>query len=596
MMSMVSEQEWGAGVGVAGQWQGLRAWGESPMDITKASMPLPDTSGLRGKLGEVAEQGGFLGALAGIGQKLVPDFGVGYDLERMPEDPMYQAMLDQIAGMDQQQRMMGMAPIEMPTTAEDIMRIYQGGQMQMGQAAMGLGQRFMGMGATPLTAGAAATAAQNVVGLQGLQATQNFLGGDQWTMSMLGQANMQGPFSQVNVGGGLQVDTRPMREAITAALKEVIPPEYFDSVMEGMDAIKPLTEPETGLQMGTTRMYAGFAEGYQLPSTVDAERFAEYGKVTEEQGRRGLARTQTELTQGYEDFQARQAQERLDLQEVSQFGGTFTSPYGGGTLETRGTFEIQKELRNLSRIWEDFTSDYNEQNRALQQRQFMENWQVRAERLPQRFEWQRADLAFQGQQQSIQFGWQMEDIQENLRFATGRDRRRLLRQQERAAITFGMGQGRLEEMGERVDTSERWAKEDLDRERRHFEERMGLQDSYQQRYRQYIDERRKLEDELQMVHEFSARFSIDAAQENLTRQQELQEELRAIQEQYKALNEELENSAAQQASILKVIQMLVAQVDRDGPLETAWDGLISHMITSLAAVRTAATLTVNGPR
>ncbi|MHC4542914.1 MAG: hypothetical protein ACYSYL_00105 [Planctomycetota bacterium] len=525
-------------------------------------------------LGAVPVFGGILGA---AGEEAARRVG---EQEVQPEDipEMQMRRLESMAPGLQQAQMMGFQVPEQEITTGFIQQQWE--QMPFLQAQMGMQQRLTGLG---VGQGAALGATQAVgqYGMQGLRAFGGFLGGDQQIMNAVGQANVMGPFA--NIGDtGMQMGVGQMRDAIIEGLEHVIPPQYFDSVVEGMSTIKPLLE-ESGLAMGTTQMYPGFAGDYQLPAGVDQGLFDRFAGVAETGGRRGLRQMQLGITNEYQDFQMRQSQERLDLSAVSQFGGSFTSPYSGETLDTRGTFAIQEELRNLSRIWEDFTSDYQDQQRALNYSQFMENWGVRAERMPTQFQWQREDLAFQGQQQSIQFGWQMEDIQENLRFATGRDRRRLLRQQERAAIQFGMGQGRLETQGERVDVREGWAQEDLERERRHFEERFALQDTYQDQFRRFTDERRRLEDELQGIREFNARFSIDAATENLQRQKEMQAQLRAISEVYNAINQQLQNAGAQQQQLVSTVNWFMGQFNTTGGVRGAWDGFINHVQSTLAA-------------
>jgi hypothetical protein len=299
-----------------------------------------------------------------------------------------------------------------------------------------------------------------------------------------------------------------------------------------------------------------------------------------------LQERQLGVTAEYQDFQLNQQQVALNLRAAAQFGGTMVNPYSGDSMETRGSFEIVRELRQLGRQWEDFSQDFGQQQRALSGQQFMENWQARMGRLPIQFQRQREDLSFQGNQQAIQFGWQMEDIQEQLRFATGRDRRRLLRQQERSTIMFGMNQGRLDTLGERVNQNEQWANEDMERSRRHFEERMALQDNYQAQYRMYIEERRRLEDELQGIQEFQARFNIDAANEQLARQREMQAELRAINEAYRLINQALENAAAQGQGVANMFTWVVAQVDEGGPVQAAFDDLFSDIQDSINNINT----------
>lgn len=567
------------------RWQGLRAWGAEPEDIFRR--------GVAGQLPEGGAQafgtlGGMLGGLVGgdigatisqAGQRITGALTPARPLGEMTADPALQAQWQSLQTIAQQQRMMGMAPIEEPGTEADIGRIYTQ-QSQMAQREISFAQGMMNRGLPMERAGPFAQQFLGEWGMQGQMAFEGFLGGNQGVLNMIGQANTMGPFADLGVGG-LQMNVGQMRDAIVDGLEQIIPAQYFDDVMEGMSALKPLVE-ESGLAMGTTQMYPGFAKGYQLPGGVDQGMFEEFAGIAETGGRRELQRLQTGITNAYQDFQMRQQEENLALQGVSQFGGRFTSRYSGETLETRGSFAIQKELRNLGQIWEDFSNDFQQQQRQLGYAQFMENWGVRAERMPVGFQWQREDLAFRGQQASVQFGWQMEDIQENLRFATGRDRRRLMRQQERAAVQFGMGMGQLETQGERIDVRERWAREDLERERRQFEERFALQDQYQDQYRRFTEERRRLEDELQAIREFNARFSLDAANEQLQRQKEMQAQLRAINEVYTAINQQLQNAGAQQQQLVTTMNWFMGQFGTGGGLRSSWDGFIGHVTSSLA--------------
>jgi hypothetical protein len=122
-------------------------------------------------------------------------------------------------------------------------------------------------------------------------------------------------------------------------------------------------------------------------------------------------------------------------------------------------------------------------------RQFMEKWSMGWQQNQQQqawqgqdmtrergrqqiqFGWQEQDLAFQGAQTSLQFGWQSEDFERNKRFATGRQRRDLMRQHERATISYGMQMGQLETQEGRLKTREQWAEEDFNKEQKRFEQR-----------------------------------------------------------------------------------------------------------------------------
>jgi hypothetical protein len=81
-------------------------------------------------------------------------------------------------------------------------------------------------------------------------------------------------------------------------------------------------------------------------------------------------------------------------------------------------------------------------------------------------------LAFRGNQSSLQYGWNMEDIQEQMRYATGRDRRQLMKQQERSTISYAMNMGQLDTEKDRLDERKQWAEEDHNRQKTYFEERV----------------------------------------------------------------------------------------------------------------------------
>jgi hypothetical protein len=85
-------------------------------------------------------------------------------------------------------------------------------------------------------------------------------------------------------------------------------------------------------------------------------------------------------------------------------------------------------------------------------------------RQQKQFGWQAEDLAFRGNQQSLQFGWGMEDIEEQMRYATGRERRQMMRQRDRSVIQYSMGMGQLEKEDDRLQTQRKWSEEDFAKE------------------------------------------------------------------------------------------------------------------------------------
>ncbi|KKK62152.1 hypothetical protein LCGC14_3007190, partial [marine sediment metagenome] len=211
----------------------------------------------------------------------------------------------------------------------------QYGQLPQLQAQAQLGGTFMGMGVSPQRSDIAVQAAMGVGGMTGVRGTQAFLGGDRFVASMIGQANVGGPGAEAG---------QIFKDSMLAALQSWMPSEEFKKISAMADAIKPVIEIATGLPMGTTEMWKGFAgqqmmqfrmqgafdpEGLRLDKDLMSRALA----LAEEKGTRGLRQEQQVLQAQLQRRQEQRAGEQLELQGVSQFGGTFSYP-GVGTLET----------------------------------------------------------------------------------------------------------------------------------------------------------------------------------------------------------------------------------------------------------------------
>jgi len=72
--------------------------------------------------------------------------------------------------------------------------------------------------------------------------------------------------------------------------------------------------------------------------------------------------------------------------------------------------------------------------------------------------WTQEDWQVQDQQRSMQYGWQMEDLNEAIRFSSGRERRKLVRQRDRAAISQNMEEEQIDTQRDRQRTM--WGRED----------------------------------------------------------------------------------------------------------------------------------------
>lgn len=178
---------------------------------------------------------------------------------------------------------------------------------------------------------------------------------------------------------------------------------------------------------------------------------------------------------GLQDYATQQQRGYQTWQEgFQQAGLNLTGAYmtGTGEFAGAGVFPMRREQLDI------------------RDQQFGERWGLNRERLETqgqwgaqdlsagfgrqmtRLGWRMEDLDFRGATSSLQFGWQMEDIQESMRYATGRERRRLMEQRERATITYGMGMGQLETQRGRVRTQMGWAEEDHDKARDRHQQRL----------------------------------------------------------------------------------------------------------------------------
>ena len=86
-------------------------------------------------------------------------------------------------------------------------------------------------------------------------------------------------------------------------------------------------------------------------------------------------------------------------------------------------------------------------------------------------QWGREQLSFQGNKLALNFGWQMDDLEESMRYSTGRDRRKIARQMERGTIEYGMGVSQLDTEKKHLEQRAKWAEEDFAKEQGRIEQK-----------------------------------------------------------------------------------------------------------------------------
>lgn len=164
-------------------------------------------------------------------------------------------------------------------------------------------------------------------------------------------------------------------------------------------------------------------------------------------------------------------------------------------------FDIEQEAKRLDRSRRNFELEakhfYERMGLAERQAATRFEWSVfdlnknRAREMTQ-MRWQYEDLYANRAETQIGFGWQMEDFDRNLRYARGRERLDLLRQRERAVVSYSLEMAKSDRQERRLGVKERWESEDFsiaskrlqqerawqleefEMQKRHFEERRAL--------------------------------------------------------------------------------------------------------------------------
>ena len=187
-----------------------------------------------------------------------------------------------------------------------------------------------------------------------------------------------------------------------------------------------------------------------------------------------LQREQQEYNFGYRRQQLLRGRDQqalsgrgMDLQQrgldlgMAQFGERF----GMQTAWAQTQFENQMADLQRQRDQSMQMRVFAQADMPLQRRKFemgqveaQQRIQFREQDVPRQRGYQLADVSFQQAQTARQFGWQMEDMDENIRFSTGRGRRRLLRQRGRLVESRNIQTGREDEMEDRRETE--WEIED----------------------------------------------------------------------------------------------------------------------------------------
>ena len=226
----------------------------------------------------------------------------------------------------------------------------------------------------------------------------------------------------------------------------------------------------------------------------------------------------------YQSFQRQQARNQLETGYMATTGrmlgagGVVPEPLRAAIETTGGYWNIENQMIAAQRANQQAGFGFQAQSIALseaifgtQQAHFAENWQVQWGRLQVQKGWQEREFAkarernaaedtmwmarwtYQQEGAERHYGWQMEDINEAIRYATGREKRQLMRQRDRTTEDYSASKGMAEkekdyweqqkewrdedqaDAEEKHKIQQQWAEEDMQRSKRQHNELAGLQ-------------------------------------------------------------------------------------------------------------------------
>ncbi len=185
---------------------------------------------------------------------------------------------------------------------------------------------------------------------------------------------------------------------------------------------------------------------------------------------------------------------------------------------TLASFADQQQRMTLSNQFAIRRED-NQSQRMNASHQFSQwQWSASYNQFNQQQAWAREDWQYQDTTRQLNFGWQMEDLNEAIRFSSGRERKRLVRQRDRAALSQNLEEGQVETQRDRQE--QLWAQED---------ERF-------QKQKQYMDEMQRLDQESFAINKEQREAFYKLDQEAFARRMKEYEEQKKLEDEMRELN------------------------------------------------------------
>lgn len=391
------------------------------------------------------------------------------------------------------------------------------------------------------------------------QLGQQFYGmGMQWDQSLDWASRVAGRMTS-------PMDLQRQQEVMSLAMNLGVSPEA--SMVYGMHT--------TGMTGTQYRDYAGVLRGDQWSLSQLATNRPELGLTPTIDVNTGLNAWQQDIwnLEDYyhtvqrqdQQFGMQQRQQQFAENQAFTFGGNFYNPITGQQQNIQyGTLDINESLFDISVRQQRDNFAYQEQQLALSTRQQRDQMQSNYGQQVTRLGWRVEDWEYGENVSQLSFAWQMEDYDENIRFARGRDRQRLMRQRDRAVISESMRRGHSEDQRDRMDQEREWLDERTEKNKEYFEENTRLQEERLERDKRYFEERTQWQQRQQQLTRQQAELQNHHAQQQIQQAQNMLQAQEEIYQRQTAINRERIQAQAEVEKWLRDLPNLLPDISDAG--------------------------------
>ena len=247
------------------------------------------------------------------------------------------------------------------------------------------------------------------------------------------------------------------------------------------------------------------------------------------------------------------------------------------------------------------------ENIAFQEKQFgvqrayqRKEMTIQGQQMTTQQSWQRADLAYQQDVAGLQYGWGQEDYTRSIRFATGRERQQLKREQGRSQVMYSMEEGQRGRERQRFETSADWQQQALTRQKEYFEQTSALQEEQFTLQKQHLTEQHDLQmrqiaaqmahlNEMNGLQDQQRKLENDWQDKQAEYQKtEIENEITLAKAQQADSQAELAADIALAAQRGKYSEEQIAAISPGGSLWDAWQAFVDLMKSTIEDLKNAA--------